>query len=87
MVVQSHDGGKTWIDKIEEGPYDTHTLATHPKAPKRLYSSACDGYFEIFDYGESWSRLTDGLRHHHYLYGLAVDSADPQNLFIARNNR
>ena len=41
MVVQSHDGGKTWIDKIEEGPYDTHTLATHPKAPKRLYSSAC----------------------------------------------
>jgi hypothetical protein len=28
-LVQSHDGGKTWIDRIEEGPYDIHTLATH----------------------------------------------------------
>lgn len=33
-LVQSHDGGKTWIDRNEEqGPYDTHTLATHSKAP------------------------------------------------------
>jgi photosystem II stability/assembly factor-like uncharacterized protein len=81
-LVQSHDGGKTWIDRIEEGPYDTHTLATHPKAPKRLYSSAGDGYFESFDYGESWKRLTEGLRHH-YLYGLAVDSGDPNNVIIS----
>lgn len=82
-LVQSHDGGKTWIDRIEEGPYDTHTLATHPKAPKRLYSSAGDGYFESFDYGESWSRLTEGLGHHHYLYGLAVDSGDPQIVIVS----
>jgi photosystem II stability/assembly factor-like uncharacterized protein len=34
-LVQSHDGGKTWIDKVEGGPYDTHTLATHRLAPKR----------------------------------------------------
>jgi photosystem II stability/assembly factor-like uncharacterized protein len=81
-LVQSHDGGKTWIDRVEEGPYDTHTLATHPKAPKRLYSSAGDGYFESLDYGESWSRLIDGLRHH-YLYGLAVDSGDPQNVIVS----
>ncbi len=45
-LVQSHDSGRTWIDRIEQGPYDTHTLATHPKAPKRLYSSAGDGYFD-----------------------------------------
>jgi photosystem II stability/assembly factor-like uncharacterized protein len=81
-LVQSHDGGKTWIDRIEEGPYDTHTLATHPKAPKRLYSSAGDGYFESFDYGESWNRPTEGLRHH-YLYGLAVDSGDAQNVIVS----
>src|SRR5918996_4610351 len=60
-LVQSHDGGKTWIDRNEQGPYDTHTLATHPRAPKRLYSSAGDGYFESFDYGDSWSRSKDGL--------------------------
>ena len=64
---------RTWIDRIEQGPYDTHTLATHPKAPKRLYSSAGDGYFESFDYGESWTTPMEGLKHS-YLYGIAVDS-------------
>lgn len=52
-LVQSHDGGKTWIDKVKGGPYDTHTLATHRMAPKRLYSAAGDGYFESFNYGDS----------------------------------
>ena len=32
-LVQSHDGGKTWIDRVEGGPYDTHALATHKKMP------------------------------------------------------
>jgi hypothetical protein len=79
--VQSRDGGRTWIDRVEQCPYDTHTLATHPKAPKRLYSSAGDGYFESFDYGDSWCRSMDGLKYG-YLYGLAVDSGDPQNVIV-----
>jgi photosystem II stability/assembly factor-like uncharacterized protein len=45
-LVQSHDGGKTWIDRSDQGPYDTHTLVTHSKAPRRLYSATGDGYFE-----------------------------------------
>jgi hypothetical protein len=81
-LVQSRDGGRTWIDRVEQGPYDTHTLATHPKAPERLYSSAGDGYFESFDYGDSWSRSMDGLKYG-YLYGLAVDSGDPQNVIVS----
>jgi hypothetical protein len=82
-LVQSRDGGRTWIDRVKQGPYDTHTLATHRKMPKRLYSSAGDGYFESFDYGESWnSQTTEGLRHH-YLHGLAVDSSDPQNVIVS----
>jgi photosystem II stability/assembly factor-like uncharacterized protein len=81
-LVQSHDGGRTWIDRVEQGPYDTHTLATHQKAHKRLYSSAGDGYFESMDYGESWKRPTEGLRHH-YLYGLAVDSGDPNTVIVS----
>src|ERR671911_230494 len=60
-LVQSRDGGRTWIDRVEQGPYDTHTLATHPMAPKRIYSSAGDGYFESFDYGESWNRPIEDL--------------------------
>ncbi|MFL6509892.1 MAG: WD40/YVTN/BNR-like repeat-containing protein [Nitrososphaera sp.] len=81
-LVQSHDGGRTWIDRSKQGPFDTHTLATHRKAPKRLYSSAGDGYFESFDYGETWSSPIDGLNHH-YLYGLVVDPGNPQNLVVS----
>ena len=35
-LVQSHDGGRTWMDRVEQSPYDTHTLSTHTKAPGRL---------------------------------------------------
>ncbi|MGE5634431.1 MAG: WD40/YVTN/BNR-like repeat-containing protein [Deltaproteobacteria bacterium] len=52
------------------------------KAPRRLYSAAGDGYFESFDYGESWNSPTAGLKHH-YLYGLAVDSANPQTVIVS----
>jgi photosystem II stability/assembly factor-like uncharacterized protein len=81
-LVQSHDGGKTWIDRDEQGPYDTHTMATHSKAPRRLYSAAGDGYFESFDYGESWNRPMEGLKHS-YLFGLAVDSGNPQIVLVS----
>lgn len=81
-LVQSHDGGKTWIDRNEQGPYDTHTLATHPRALKRLYSSAGDGYFESFDYGESWISPMKGLRHS-YLNGLAIDSGNPEVVIVS----
>ncbi|MGA7899278.1 MAG: hypothetical protein WCA39_10500 [Nitrososphaeraceae archaeon] len=81
-LVQSHDGGRTWIDRVEQSPYDTHTLSTHLKAPGRLYSSAGDGYFESLNYGESWKELTSGLRHQ-YLYGLAVDSGDPNTVIVS----
>ncbi len=84
-LVQSHDGGRTWIDRPKQGPYDTHTLATHRKAPKRLYSSAGDGYFESFDYGETWSTPTAGLKHN-YLYGLAVDCHNPQTVLVSASS-
>lgn len=58
-LVQSHDGGRTWIDRVEGGPYDTHTLTTHKKMPGWLYSAAGDGYFESYDYGQTWKRLVD----------------------------
>jgi photosystem II stability/assembly factor-like uncharacterized protein len=84
-LVQSRDGGRTWIDRVKQGPYDTHTLATHRKAPGRLYCSAGDGYFESFDHGETWNRPTAGLGHH-YLYGLAVDSENPQTVIVSASS-
>ena len=80
-LVQSHDGGRTWIDRVEGGPYDTHTLATHKKMPGQLYSAAGDGYFESYDYGQTWKRLVAGLDDDNYLLGLAVDSGDPENCY------
>jgi photosystem II stability/assembly factor-like uncharacterized protein len=84
-LVQSRDGGRTWIDRARQGPYDTHTLATHRKAPKRLYSSAGDGYFESLDYGQTWNRPIAGLKHD-YLYGLAVDPQDPQTVIVSASS-
>jgi photosystem II stability/assembly factor-like uncharacterized protein len=82
-LVQSHDGGRTWIDRVEGGPYDTHTLTTHKKMPGWLYSAAGDGYFESYDYGQTWKRLVAGLEDYDYLFSLAVDSGDPQTVIVS----
>ena len=82
-LVQSHDGGETWLDRVDQGPYDTHTLATHKKMPGRLYSAAGNGYFESNDYGQTWKRLVAGLDDHDYLVGLAVDSGDPKTVIVS----
>jgi hypothetical protein len=85
-LVQSHDGGRTWIDKVEGGPYDTHTLATHKKMPGQLYSAAGDGYFESYDYGQTWKRSVAGLDDYDYLFGLAVDSGDPKTVIVSASS-
>jgi hypothetical protein len=82
-LVQSHDGGRTWIDRVQGGPYDTHTLTTHKKMPGRLYSAAGDGYFESYDYGQTWKRSVAGLGDYDYLFSLAVDSGDSQTIIVS----
>jgi photosystem II stability/assembly factor-like uncharacterized protein len=81
-LVRSQDGGDTWIDRTPEGPYDTHTLALHPRARGRLYSAAGDGYFESRDGGRTWQSPESGLRHG-YLFGVAVDPADPEAVVVS----
>jgi photosystem II stability/assembly factor-like uncharacterized protein len=82
-LVQSHDGGRTWIDRVQGGPFDTHTLATHKKMPGWLYSAAGDGYFESYDYGQTWKRSVAGLDDYNYLFSLAVDSGDPKTVVVS----
>ncbi len=81
-LVQSSDGGATWLDRVIGGPIDTHTAATHRGATGRLYSAAGDGYFESDDGGESWSRPMADLRHG-YLVGVAVDPGDPDTVVVS----
>ena len=82
-LIKSIDGGKSWMDKVKDGPYDTHTLRTHKKVPQRLYSAAGDGYFESRDYGNTWYRANKGLGNHTYLYGVAVNSDNPYNIIVS----
>jgi len=81
-LVRTLDGGKSWLDRVRGGPFDTHTAATHKMAQGRVYSAAGDGYFESADAGERWSRQVDGLQHH-YLVGVAVDPADPGTVIVS----
>ncbi len=81
-LVRTLDGGQTWLDRVREGPFDTHTAATHRLAPGRVYAAAGDGYFETSDAGESWASQVEGLRHD-YLVGIAVDPADPDGVIVS----
>lgn len=74
-LISSPDGGQTWHDRNPGSPYDTHELASHPKAPGRLWSAAGDGFFESTDGGSSWSRREEGLRFR-YCWSVAVDPAE-----------
>lgn len=84
-LVRTFDGGRTWLDRVSGGPYDTHTAATHPLAPGRVYSAAGDGYFESEDAGDGWMRHVDGLRHR-YLVGVAVDPGDPDTVIVSASS-
>lgn len=81
-LVRTLDGGQTWTDRVQGGPYDTHTAATHRLAPGRVYSAAGDGYFESENAGDGWARRVDGLRHR-YLVGVAVDPGDPEAVIVS----
>lgn len=81
-LLRSPDGGRTWQDRVPDGPYDTHTLRLHPQAPGRVWSAAGDGYFESADGGETWRRPQQGLDHR-YVWGLAVDRGDPETLIVS----
>ena len=60
-LVSTIDGGRTWLDRVSGGPYDTHELAIHHHAPDMLRVSAGDGYFESDDAGATWRSPSAGL--------------------------
>jgi hypothetical protein len=71
-LVSTIDGGRTWHDRVPSGPYDTHEIAIHPKAPDTLRVSAGDGYFESDDAGATWRSPRTGLEVR-YLRSVAID--------------
>lgn len=88
-TVRSDDAGATWVDRNADTPFDAHTVRTHVLAPGRLYAAAGDGfmqpghgYFSSRDAGATWQVFGAGLAHH-YLWGLAVDPADPDTIVVS----
>jgi hypothetical protein len=81
-VMRSLDGGKTWEDRKPGSQHDCHTLRTHRLAPGVIYEAAGGGFAESQDGGATW-RGDDEGRRHHYLWGLAVDPANPDTLLVS----
>jgi hypothetical protein len=89
-LLRSLDGGDTFEDRRADSPLDTHVLLTHPAAPGRIYAALGDAlmsrghsYAESRDGGMTWRYSGEGLGSLVYLYGMAVDPADPDNIRIA----
>lgn len=80
--LRSLDCGETWEDHPADARRDNHTLAVHPDAPCRVYVAAGDGYAESPDCGDTWRYPQDGLAHR-YVWGLAVDSGDPDTVVVS----
>jgi hypothetical protein len=81
-VMRSLDGGLTWEDRKPGSQFDSHTLRAHRLAPDRVYEAAGGGYAETLDGGKTWRGFDDGLPWH-YLWGLAIDPADPTTLVVS----
>lgn len=75
-VMRSLDSGETWEDRKPNSQHDCHTLRTHSYAPGLIYETAGGGFAESKDGGDTWSQHDEGLLYH-YLWGLAVDPAEP----------
>ncbi|MEX0894091.1 MAG: hypothetical protein WEB88_18115 [Gemmatimonadota bacterium] len=81
-LVHTPDGGRTWRDRVEGSPVDTHELAIHPAAPDVLRSAAGDGYFESHDAGATWSRPRAGLEVG-YLRSIAISPGRSDTVVVS----
>jgi photosystem II stability/assembly factor-like uncharacterized protein len=83
--VSTVDGGRTWRDRVEGGPWDTHELAIHRDTPNSLRVAAGDGYFESEDGGQSWSSPEQGLEVG-YLRSVAIDPGNADVVLVSASS-
>ena len=81
-LISTRDGGRTWHDRVPNGPWDTHELAIHPNTPTSLRVAAGDGYFESDDAGATWRSPEDGLEVG-YLRSVAIDPGRPEVVIVS----
>lgn len=81
-VMRSVDGGQTWEDRKPGSYHDSHAIAMHPTATRRVYEAAGGGVAASQDAGDTWHEVDDGMDRH-YAWGLAVDPADPDLWYVS----
>jgi hypothetical protein len=81
-VMRSTDGGETWEDRKPGSYHDSHAIVSHPKAMNRVYEAAGGGAALSEDTGGSWREVDEGMDRH-YVWGLAVDPADPDLWYVS----
>ena len=81
-LVSTLDGGRSWRDRVKDGPWDTHELAIHADAPASLRVAAGDGYFESDDGGATWRSPDEGLDVD-YLRSVAIDPAHADVVIVS----
>jgi photosystem II stability/assembly factor-like uncharacterized protein len=81
-LIRSLDGGASWHDRVQGGPYDTHTLVTTARGSDSLYVAAGDGYFESHNGGITWRKPQVGLEHR-YLWSVAIDPRDARVVIVS----
>ena len=84
-LISSEDDGRTWRDRVEGSPYDTHELALDPRRSEHLRVAAGDGYFESPDGGVTWTSPMDGLEVG-YLRSVAIDPGDPEVVVVSASS-
>src|SRR5690242_4430757 len=84
-LVSTQDGGRSWRDRVQGGPWDTHELAIHADAPIALRIAAGDGYFESDDGGATWRSPEEGLDVD-YLRSVAIDPARADVVIISASS-
>jgi hypothetical protein len=81
-VMTTRDDGQSWEDRKPGSYHDCHALATHPLVPDRVYEAAGGGVAWSQDADRTWQTADEGLPHH-YVWGLAVDPADPDLWYVS----
>ena len=81
-VMRSRDRGETWEDRKAGSQPDSHVVLTHAVDRGRVYEAAGGGVALSEDAGDSWRPVDDGMDRH-YVWGLAVDSADPNLWYVS----
>lgn len=84
-VMRSTDGGETWEDRKPGSYHDSHAVLTHPTDPTKVYEAAGGGVAQSTDAGDSWQQVDDGMDRH-YVWGLAVDPADPELWYVSASH-